>query len=85
MKNYKLLKVNNWDPFPFYVQTPDDAASIVFNLLMDKRPIDSFDKKGERIKAITKDDILRVAKKYFTIDDFIIAIDGPIKEIHLIK
>jgi zinc protease len=65
---------------PFYVETPDDAASIVFDLLMDKSPLDSFDKKAERIKAFTKEDILRIAKKYFTIDNFVIAVDGPIEE-----
>ena len=70
---------------PFYVETPDDAASIVFDLLMDKRPLDSFDKKADRIKSITKEDILRVAKKYFTIDNFVIAVDGPIEENSLDK
>jgi predicted Zn-dependent peptidase len=65
---------------PFYVETPDDAASIVFDLLMEKRPLDSFDKKADRIKAITKEDILRIAKKYFTIENFVIAVDGPIEE-----
>jgi zinc protease len=65
---------------PFLVETPDDAASIVFDLLMEKRPLDSFDKKADRIKAITKEDILRVAKKYFTVDNFVIAVDGPIEE-----
>ena len=53
--------------------------------MMDKRPIDSFDKKADRIKAITKDDILRVAKKYFTIDNFVIAVDRPIEENSLDK
>jgi zinc protease len=65
---------------PFAVETPDDAASIIFNLLLDKRPLDSFDKKADRINSITKDDILRVAKKYFTLDNFVIAVDGPIDE-----
>ena len=65
---------------PFFVETPDDAASIVFDLLMDKRPLDSFDKKADRIKTISKEDILRIAKKYFTLDNFVIAVDGPIEE-----
>ena len=65
---------------PFHVETPDDAASIIFDLILDKRPLDSFDKKAERINAITKDDILRVAKKYFTLDKFIVTVDGPIEE-----
>jgi zinc protease len=65
---------------PFYVETPDDAAGIIFDLLKDKRPLDSFDKKADRIKAVTKEDVLRVAKKYFTTDNFVIVVDGPIEE-----
>lgn len=65
---------------PFYVETPDDVAGITWDLILDKRPLDSFDKKGQRILAITKDDVMRVAKKYFTLDKFILVVDGPIEE-----
>lgn len=65
---------------PLMIETPDDVASITWDLILDKRPLDSFDKKGQRILAITKDDVLRVAKKYFTLDKFILVVDGPIEE-----
>jgi zinc protease len=76
----QTVKTKQLGLLPFYVETPDDAASIVFDLLMSKQPLDSFDKKADRIRAITKEDILRIAKKYFTIDNFVIAVDGPIEE-----
>jgi len=65
---------------PFYVETPDDAAQIAFDAMKEKEPFDHFDHKAERILKITKDDIMRIAKKYLTIDNFIIVVDGPIEE-----
>ncbi len=65
---------------PFMVETPDDVASRIFELLQDKKPLNFFDKKTERIKKITKGDVLRIAKKYFTVDRFVIVVDGPIDE-----
>ncbi len=65
---------------PFYVETPDDAAQVVFDMLKDKKPFDYFDKKADRIKAVTKAEVMRVAKKYLTVDNFIIVIDGPIEQ-----
>lgn len=64
---------------PFYIETPDDAASIIFDLIRDKKPMDFFDKKAQRILAITKDDVMRIAKKYFTLDRFMVVVDGPIE------
>lgn len=63
---------------PFYVETPDDAAGIVFDMIKEKLPFDHFDKKADRILAVTKEDVMRIAKKYFTLDNFIIVIDGPL-------
>ena len=65
---------------PFYVETPDDAAQIAFDAMKEKEPFDHFDHKAERILKITKDDVMRSAKKYLTIDNFIIVVDGPIEE-----
>lgn len=65
---------------PFYVETPDDAAQIAFNAMKDKEPFDQFDRKAGRILKITKDDVMRIAKKYLTVDNFIIVVDGPIEE-----
>lgn len=65
---------------PFYVETPDDVAGIVFDMLKDKQPLNYFDKKADRILAVTKDDVLRIARKYLTPDKFVIVVDGPIEE-----
>jgi predicted Zn-dependent peptidase len=64
---------------PFYIGVPDDIGSIVFESIRTKEPVENFDKKVDRILAVTKDDVLRVAKKYFTFDTFMIVVDGPIE------
>jgi zinc protease len=65
---------------PFFVETPDDIASRTFEMLNQKQQLDFFDKKADRLLAVTKDDVLRVASKYFTLDRFVASIDGPIEE-----
>jgi len=65
---------------PFYVETPDDASQFVFEMIQNKQPFNFFDKKADRILSVTKEDVLRTAKKYFTLDKFIIVVDGPIEE-----
>ncbi|NWF90022.1 MAG: insulinase family protein, partial [Ignavibacteriaceae bacterium] len=64
---------------PFRVETPDDVAQIVFDSIREKEPFDYFDKKAERIRSVTKDDVIRVAKKYLTLDRYVISVDGPIE------
>lgn len=65
---------------PLYAETPEDIASIVARSVIDKVSLEEFDKKYDRIMSITKEDVLKVAKKYLTTDRFIIVIDGPIPE-----
>ena len=65
---------------PFYVETPDDASQYVFEMIQNKQPFNFFDKKTDRITSVSKEDVLRIAKKYFTLDKFIIVVDGPIEE-----
>ena len=70
---------------PFYVETPDDASQYVFEMIQNKQPFNFFDQKASRIVSVTKDDVLRIAKKYFTLDQFIVVVDGPIEENSLDK
>ena len=65
---------------PFYVETPDDASQFVFEMIQNKQPFNFFDEKAKRIITVTKEDVLRIAKKYFTLDKFIVVVDGPIEE-----
>ena len=65
---------------PFYVETPEDASQYVFEMIQNKQPFDFFDKKAERILSITKEDVMRIAKKYFTLEQFVVVVDGPIDE-----
>jgi zinc protease len=65
---------------PFYVETPDNAATIAFDMIRDKKPLNFFDNKAQRILSITKDDIMRIARKYFTLDKFMVVVDGPLEE-----
>jgi zinc protease len=65
---------------PFAIETPDDIASRTFEMLNARLPLDSYDKRADRLMAVTKDDIMRVARKYFTLDRFVISVDGPIEE-----
>ncbi len=65
---------------PLYVETPDDIATRVFELIQEGKPLDYFDKKADRILKVTKEDVVRLAKKYFTLDRFIIVVDGPIEQ-----
>ena len=81
----KTAKDRQLGLLPFFVETPDDVASRVFELLQDKKAFNYFDKKAERIQKVTKDDVMRIAKKYFTIDKYVIVVDGPIEENSLDK
>lgn len=65
---------------PFYIETTDDIAQMVFDSFSKETSLDMFDKKAERIKSVTKEDIIKIAKKYFTLDKFVIVVDGPIEE-----
>lgn len=76
----KTAKIRLLSLLPLYVETPDDIASRVFGLIQERKPLDYFDKKAERILKVTKEDVLRLAKKYFTLDRFVIVIDGPIEQ-----
>ncbi len=65
---------------PLFIETPDDVATRVFELIRNKESFEYFDNRAERILAVTADDIMRVAKKYLTIENFIIVVDGPMDE-----
>jgi zinc protease len=65
---------------PMIVETPDDVATQVFSMLRDKQSLDMFDHKADRLKAVTGEDLMRIARKYLTVDRFRIVVDGPIDQ-----
>ncbi|MFH0988434.1 MAG: pitrilysin family protein [bacterium] len=76
----KVAKERQLGLLPFYIETPDDIANRTFEMIREKQPLTTFDKKADRILSVSKDEVLRVAKKYFSLDRFIVVIDGPIEE-----
>jgi len=65
---------------PLSTRTPDDVGHIVFSQLKKHRPLDYFDKKRERIMAVTMEDVQRMANKYFDTQNYIIAVSGNVSE-----
>ncbi|MBP1655676.1 MAG: putative Zn-dependent protease, involved in pqq synthesis (ppqF) [Bacteroidetes bacterium] len=65
---------------PMIIETPDDVATQVFTMLREKQPLDHFDKKAERLLAISADELMRIADKYLTPENFVIVVDGPVEQ-----
>lgn len=55
---------------PMIVETPDDVATQVFAMLRDKQSLDMLNSKADRLKAVTGEDLMRIARKYLTVDRF---------------
>ncbi|HEX7831893.1 MAG TPA: pitrilysin family protein [Thermoanaerobaculia bacterium] len=67
--------------FPATVQTSSDIASRLVDMELYGLPEDYFDHYRENIANVTKDDIVRVARKYLDPDRVLIVIVGNAKEI----
>ena len=52
------------DKLPSLFETNGDTASALASLSLYGLPLDEYEKRAARIKAITKEEVLRVAKKY---------------------
>ena len=63
-----------------YVRTPDEAGYIVYDQIKTGRPIDYFDRKRERIMAVTLDDVKAAANTYLDTKNYIIAVSGDLDE-----
>lgn len=67
--------------FVMQVEKPQAVARYALNIETEKLPADFYEKYIQNINAITIDDIQRVAKKYFLIDNMRIVIAGKAAEI----
>jgi len=63
-----------------YVRTPDDTGYIIYDQLKTGRPIDYFDRKRERIMAVTLDDVKAAANRYLDTENYIIGVSGDLDE-----
>jgi len=63
-----------------YVRTPDDAGSIIYDQLKTGRPLNYFDRKKERIMAVTLEDVKEAANRYLDTENYIMAVSGDLDE-----
>ncbi|OOG63813.1 pitrilysin family protein [Flavobacterium sp. A45] len=67
--------------FVMQVEKPQAVARYALNIETEKLPADFYEKYIQTINAVTTEDILRVANKYFLIDNIRIVIAGKKSEI----
>ena len=67
--------------FVMQVEKPQTVARYALNIETEKLPADFYEKYIQTINAVTADDVLRVANKYFLIDNIRIVIAGKGSEI----
>ena len=62
--------------FPLTIETPNDIATEVLNVLFYELPVDEIGTFPRRVQAVTPDDILRVARQYVRPDRLSIVLVG---------
>lgn len=63
-----------------YVRTPDDVGAVLYDLVENGKPLDDFDRRKERIMAVTLEDVRAAARKYLDTENYIIAVSGDLEE-----
>ena len=77
----KTVKAGYIGRFVMQVEKPQAVARYALNTETEKLPIDFYEKYIQTINEVTTDDVLRVANKYFLIDNIRIVIAGKASEI----
>lgn len=72
----KNVKAGYIGRFVMQVEKPQSVARYALNIETEDLPADFYEKYIQTINAVTADDILRVANKYFLIDNMRIVITG---------
>jgi zinc protease len=62
--------------FPLTIETPNDIATEVLNVLFYELPVEEIGTFPQRVQAVTPDDILRVARQYVRPDRLSIVLVG---------
>jgi zinc protease len=65
--------------FPLTVETPNDIATLILNAVFYELPMAEITTYQQRVKAITPDDIQRVARQYIKPDNLSIVLVGNAK------
>jgi zinc protease len=77
----KNVKAGYIGRFVMQVQKPQAVARYALNIETEQLPADFYEKYIQTINAVTADDILRVANKYFLIDNSRIVVVGKASEV----
>lgn len=77
----KTVKAGYIGRFVMQVEKPQAIARYALNTETEKLPADFYEKYIQIINAVTTDDILRVANKYFLIDNMRIVVVGKASEV----
>jgi zinc protease len=62
--------------FPLTVETPNDIATLILNSVFFELPLDEVSTFSSRVKAITPDDVQRVAREYIKPDRLSVVLVG---------
>ncbi|MFH1851702.1 MAG: pitrilysin family protein [Candidatus Neomarinimicrobiota bacterium] len=65
---------------PLLISTADDIGATVFDAMTENKPLDYFDGRRERLIAVTKEDVQRVARQYLDVNNYIIGVSGDLAE-----
>ncbi len=79
--NLKNVKAGYIGRFVMQVEKPQTVARYALNIETEDLPADFYEKYIQTINAVTADDILRVANKYFLMDNMRIVIAGKGSEV----
>lgn len=79
--NLKTIKAGYIGRFVMQIEKPQTIARYALNIETENLPADFYEKYIKSINAVTADDVLRVANKYFLVDNTRIIITGKGSEV----
>ncbi|SCY76635.1 M16 family metallopeptidase [Flavobacterium caeni] len=80
-ENLKNIKAGYIGRFVMQIEKPQTIARYALNIETQKLPVDFYENYIKNINAVTADDVLRVANKYFLVDNMRIIVTGKGSEV----
>jgi predicted Zn-dependent peptidase len=80
-KELKDVKAKYIGNFVIGLERPSTIANYALNIITEDLPKDFYETYFEKIEAVTKEDVLRAAKKYFLADNLRIVVTGKGSEV----